>query len=127
VWEANSIAQFPLPRQSVSTHLNPLRYPRLTEVVKSIKEKISSNLDQFQAVATKQVLVRGLAATTHGLHLFTSDLLKDKKGQSILVNVLQLAKVSGWENSIGWGKRSSWFAEQFPGWFDMDQQGMFTR
>jgi hypothetical protein len=71
--------------------------------------------------------VPGQAVTAQGLYPFPYDLLKGEKGHSILVNVLQLAKTFGWENSIGWGKRSSWFAEQFPGWFDMDQQGMFTR
>jgi hypothetical protein len=144
VWEANSIAQLrvnainnerdfwihPLSREKVSTHLNPLRYPPLTEAVKAIKEKISSlqqPLDQSQAASLQQAPVPGQAATAQGLHPFPSDLLKGEKGHSVLVNVLQLAKSFGWENTIGWGKRSSWFAEQFPGWFDTDQQGMFTR
>ncbi len=72
--------------------------------------------------------MQGQTTAVHGNIPFPSGLLKDDVGHSILVNALQLAKAVGFDNSIGWGKRSTWFVEQYPSfWFDVDQQGMFSR
>ena len=95
---------------------------RLMQVVKSIVDRI---LPQETALSTLQEL--GQVAEVQGGITFPSDLLKDEKGHYAVVNILQLAKSIGWENSIGWGKRYSWFNENLQKWFDVDQQGMLSR
>jgi hypothetical protein len=69
------------------------------------------------ALSTLQEL--GQVAEVQGGITFPSDY--------VVVNILQLAKSIGWENSIGWGKRYSWFNENIQKWFDVDQQGMLSR
>jgi hypothetical protein len=136
VWEADTVATHrtnainaeldywvnPLPREKIPVNLNPVRTPRLTQVVKSIVENVTS---QESAQATTQV--PGQFADAQGSTAFPSDLLKDEKGHCVLINILQLAKTIGWENSIGWDKRCSWFTENLQKWFDVDQQGTLSR
>jgi hypothetical protein len=136
VWEAETVSTLrtnavnagqefwvhPLSREQILCHLNPVRTPRLTQVVKSIVDRILP-----QEIAQSTLQEPGLVAEVQGCVTFPSDLLKDEKGHYVVINILQLAKSIGWENSIGWGKRYSWFNENLQKWFDVDQQGMLSR
>jgi hypothetical protein len=136
VWEADTISTLrtnainagqefwvhPLSREQILCHLNPVHTPRLTQVVKSIVDRI---LPQETAQATLRE--PGQVAEVQGGTIFPSDLLKDEKDHYVLVKILQLTKSIGWENSIGWGKRYSWFNENLHKWFYVDQKGMLSR
>ncbi len=136
VWEADTISTLrsnainagqefwihPESREQILCHLNPVCTPRLTQVVKSIVERIAPQ-ESTQATLTGPEQ----SAEVQGGITYPSDLLRDEKGHFVLVNILQLAKTIGWVNSIGRGKRHSWFNENLHKWFDIDQQGMLLR
>ncbi len=107
VWEADSIAQLweyainngcgcwihPLPHEDIPTHLNPLHHPWLTEVLKRIKEQISSTeqpQEHYQAFPIQAPVQRQATAVHEDIPF---PIL-------ILANVLQLAKNVGFENSF---------------------------
>jgi hypothetical protein len=59
------------------------------------------------------------------LLMFKSWFINNEGGPTALLNILQLAKSIGFEKTIGWGKRVTWFTENLSLWFD-NEQGMFS-
>jgi hypothetical protein len=123
IWESDSISSLrvnainsghnhwvhPLTRELISVEISPIHHQSLVAAVKKIIDNAS-----ISASGSDTPLVT-----------FPSCFINNEGGPAALLNILQLAKSIGFEKTIGWGKRVTWFTENLSLWFD-NEHGMFS-